>query len=58
MNDPKKLGFNLYQSRHCAYIMYSVTTWFLKNLYVANTKATVRRLTELQILSKELFRTH
>ena len=34
MNYPKKPGFKLYQSRHCAYIIYSVKTWFLKNLYV------------------------
>ena len=32
MNYPKKPGFNLYQSRHCAYITYSVKTWFLKIL--------------------------
>ena len=31
----KKTGFNLYQSRHCAYITYSVKTWFLTILYVA-----------------------
>ena len=31
----KKPGLNLYQSRHCAYITYSVKTWFLKNLSVA-----------------------
>ena len=30
MNYPKKTGFNLYQSRHCTYITYSVKTWFLK----------------------------
>ena len=30
MDYPKKTGFNLYQSRHCAYITYSVETWFLK----------------------------
>ena len=35
MNYPKKTGFNLYQSRHCAYITYSVKTWFLKILSVA-----------------------
>ena len=34
MNYPKKKGFNLYQSRHCAYITYSVKTWFLKILSV------------------------
>ena len=32
MNYPKKPSFNLYQSRHCAYITYSVKTWFLKIL--------------------------
>ena len=32
---PKKTGFNLIQSRHCAYITYSVKTWFLKNISVA-----------------------
>ena len=32
MNYSKKPGFNLYQSRHCAYIIYSVKTW--KNLSV------------------------
>ena len=30
MNYPKKPGFNLHQLRHCAYITYSVKTWFLK----------------------------
>ena len=35
MNYTKKLGFNLYQSRHCAYITYSVKTWFLKILTVS-----------------------
>ena len=34
MNYPKKQGFNLYQSRHCAYITYNVKTWFLKILSV------------------------
>ena len=34
MNYPKKTGFNLYQSRYCAFITYSVKTWFLKNLSV------------------------
>ena len=34
MNYPKKTGLNLYQSRHCAYITYSMKTWFLKNLSV------------------------
>ena len=34
MNYPKKTGFNLYESRHCAYITYSVKTWVLKNLSV------------------------
>jgi len=34
MNYTKKPGFNLYQLRHCAYITYSVKTWFLKNLSV------------------------
>ena len=33
MNYPKKSGFNLYQSRHCAYITYSVKTWFLKTRF-------------------------
>ena len=28
----KKTGFNMYQSRHCAYITYSVKTWFVKIL--------------------------
>ena len=28
MNYPKKPGFNLYQSRHCAYKTYSLKTWF------------------------------
>ena len=32
---PKKPGFNLYQSRHCAYITHSVKTWFLKNVTVS-----------------------
>ena len=30
----QKTGFNLYQSRHCAHITYSVKTWFLKNFSV------------------------
>ena len=30
----QKSRFNLYQSRHCAYITYNVKTWFLKNLSV------------------------
>ena len=34
MNYPKKPGFNLYRSRHCAYITYSVKTWCLKNLSI------------------------
>ena len=34
MNYPKKPCFNLYESRHCAYITYSVKNWFLKNLSV------------------------
>ena len=34
MNYPKKPGFNLYQSQHFAYMIYSVKTWFLKNLSV------------------------
>ena len=33
MNYPKKPGFNLYESRYCAYITYSVKTWFLKILF-------------------------
>ena len=36
MNYPKKTGFNLYHcSRHCAYIIYNVKTWFLKILSVS-----------------------
>ena len=31
MNYPKKTGFNLYQSRNCAYIKCSVKAWFFKN---------------------------
>jgi len=38
VNYPKKPGFNLYQSRHCAYITYSVKTWFLKILSVHQQK--------------------
>ena len=38
MNYPKKPGFNLYKSRHCASITYSVKTWFLKILFVATKK--------------------
>ena len=34
MHYPKKPGFNLYQSRHCAYLTYSVKTWFLKILSI------------------------
>ena len=37
MNYAKKTGFNIYESRHCAYITYSVKTWFLKNLSVYKT---------------------
>ena len=38
MNYPKKTGFNLYQSRHCAYMTYSVKTWFFKILSVSKIK--------------------
>ena len=38
MNYTKKPDFNLYQSRHCAYITYSVKTWFLKVLSVHPNK--------------------
>ena len=41
MNYPKKPGFNMYQSRHCAYITYSVKTWFLKNLSVLHIQYTI-----------------
>ena len=34
LNYTKKPCFNPYQLRHCAYIPYSVKTWFLKNLSV------------------------
>ena len=34
MNYPKKPGFNLYQSRHCAYITYSVKSWYFKKISV------------------------
>ena len=34
MNYPKKPGFDLYESLHCAYITYRVKTWFFKNLSV------------------------
>ena len=34
MNYPQKTGFNLYQLRNCAYITYSVKTWFFKILSV------------------------
>ena len=34
MKFPKKPGFKLHQSRHCAYITYSVKTWVLKSLPV------------------------
>ena len=34
-NYPKNPGFNLYQLRHCAYILYSVITWFLTNISVS-----------------------
>ena len=37
MNYPKKPGFDLYQSRYCAYITYSGKTWFLKVLSVPVT---------------------
>ena len=42
MNYLKKTGFNLYQSRHCAYITYSVKTWFLKILSVSESGPTYR----------------
>ena len=35
MNYPRKPDFNLYQSRHCAYITYSVNTWVFRILSVA-----------------------
>ena len=34
MNYPKKQGFNLYESRHCAYITYSLKNLGLKNLSI------------------------
>ena len=34
MNYPKNPGFDLYHSRHYAYLTYSVKTWFLKSLSV------------------------
>ena len=40
MRYPKKPGFNLYQLRHCAYITYSVKTWFLKILSVGERDIT------------------
>ena len=42
MNYPKKPGFNLYESRHCAYITYGVKTWILKNLSVAEYNTYIR----------------
>ena len=39
MSYPKKPGFKLYQSRHYAYITYSVKTWFFTNLSVLAQKA-------------------
>ena len=36
MNYHKKTGFNLNQSRHCAYVTFSVKTWFLKILSVVD----------------------
>ena len=38
----KKTGFNLYQSRHCAYITFSVKTRFLKILSVPGYSGVVR----------------
>ena len=37
-NYSKKPGFCSNKSRHCAYIIYSVKTWFSKNLSVDITK--------------------
>ena len=39
MNYPKKPGFNLHQSRYCAYTTYSLKTWFLKvSLFIKDIK--------------------
>ena len=45
MNYPKKTGFNLYESRNCAYITYSVKTWFLKNLSVRGITTKTKKIT-------------
>ena len=41
----KKTGFNLYESRHCAHITYSVKTCFLKNLSVCPVCTVYGRVT-------------
>ena len=47
MNYPKKTGFNLYESRHCAYITYSVKTWFFKNLSVFEIFYSIKSINSL-----------
>ena len=61
MNYPKKPGFSLYQSRHCAYITYSVKTWFLTNLSVCTSQGlhifdigVVNKIVSIRIISKNL----
>ena len=55
MNYPKKTGFNLYESRHCAYITYSVKTWFLKNLSVYKHKHIYENIFYIILKSKQLW---
>ena len=38
----QKPGLNLYQSRHCSYITYSVKTWVLKILSVCEMMAKLK----------------
>ena len=54
MNYPKKTGFNLYQSRHCVYITYSVKNWFLKfSLYVRTTPRYSKKLIKGKTLNEK-----
>ena len=49
MNYPKKPGFNLNQSRHCAYTTYSVKTWLLKILSVYARKGKMSFITKKSV---------
>ena len=55
MNYPKKPGFNLYQSRHCAYTTYSLKTWLLKSLSLYQKMANVAWHIQKEIPGRGVF---